>query len=210
MKRIVPPIGERFGRLVCVGPAESRGRWKFQCDCGSPVKETWHNPVRRGIVQSCGCLWRERVPGNNKRHGKTGSRIYRLWSMMLDRCQNPRNPKYIQYGGRGVYVCKRWKVFDNFYADMGDRPDGLSLNRIDNDGPYAPWNCEWATSTVQGRNKTNNRLLTLEGKTQSMSAWAEELSINKQTLSTRIHRGWSDKDALTIPIRKVSVAWRSS
>jgi hypothetical protein len=209
MKRIVPPIGARFGRLVCLGPTEDSGRWKFQCDCGSPVKETWHNPVRRGIVQSCGCLWKETVPGNNKRHDKTGSRIYRLWSMMLDRCQNPRNRAYPRYGGRGIYVCESWKVFDNFYADMGDRPDGLSLNRIDNDGPYAPWNCEWATNTTQGRNRTNNRLLTLNGKTQPMSSWAEELGINKATLNTRIQRGWNDEEALTTPVRKVSVAWRS-
>jgi hypothetical protein len=209
MKRIVPPIGTRFGRLVCIGPAECSGRWKFQCDCGSPIKETWHNPVRRGIVQSCGCLWKETVPGNNKRHGKTRSNIYRLWSMMLDRCRNPENARYAQYGGRGIYVCARWHVFANFYADMGDRPEGLTLNRIDNDGPYAPWNCEWATASSQARNKTNNKMLTLSGKTQSLAAWSEELGVKYNTLNTRVQRGWSDERVLTTPIRKVSAAWRS-
>lgn len=209
MTTILPPVGTRFGRLVFVGPAKRTSHWQFQCDCGSPAKETWHNPVRRGIVQSCGCLWKENVPGKNKRHGKTGSRIYRLWSMMLDRCRNPDNRSYARYGGRGIQVCERWQLFDNFYADMGDRPAGLSLNRIDNDGPYAPWNCEWATDITQARNKTNNRSLTFKGKTQSLASWAEELGINYKTLNTRVQRGWSDTKVLATPVRKVSGAWRS-
>jgi hypothetical protein len=130
--------------------------------------------------------------------------------MMLDRCRNPRNKKYACYGGRGITVCDRWLVFDDFYEDMGDRPAGQTLNRVDNDGPYAPWNCEWSSAKEQGRNKGNNSLLTCNGKTQPLSAWAEELGINYNTLNTRVQRGWSDERVLTTPVRKVSVAWRSA
>jgi hypothetical protein len=131
------------------------------------------------------------VPGANKTHQKSKTAIYRLWSMMLDRCRNPKNREFARYGGRGIKVCTRWHQFENFYADMGDRPDDKSLNRIDNDGPYDPSNCEWASRRVQARNKTTNRLLTHEGKTQPLAAWAEELGINRNTLNTRLRRGWS-------------------
>jgi hypothetical protein len=129
---------------------------------------------------------------------------------MLERCRNPNNSHYSRYGGRGIRVCDRWQVFDAFYADMGERPPGMSLNRIDNDGPYSPENCEWASAVTQGRNKTNNKLLTFQGKTQPLSAWAEELGMTYSTLNTRLQRGWDDERVLATPIRKVSVAWRSS
>jgi hypothetical protein len=203
-------VGARFGRLVFVGPSTRRTHWTFKCDCGSPAKEIDHYPVRKGLVRGCGCLWRETVLGSNKTHGLAGTRIYRLWSMMHDRCRNPRNPHYPTYGERGITVCHRWSDFEVFYADMGERPPGMTLNRIDNDGPYSPENCEWASAVAQGRNKTNNKLLTFQGKTQPLSAWAEELGLNYNTLNTRVQRGWDDERVLATPIRKVSVAWRSS
>ena len=206
----LPAVGTRFGRLVFIGPAERRSHWRFKCDCGSPEKETWHHPVRKGTVRSCGCLWRETVPGSNRTHGMTRTRIYRLWSTMHDRCRNPRNSHYPTYGERGITVCSRWRDFEAFYADMGERPPGMTLNRIDNDGPYSPANCEWASAVTQGRNKASNKLLTFNGKTQPLSAWAEELGMNYNTLNTRVQRGWDDERVLTTPIKKVSVAWRSS
>jgi hypothetical protein len=130
--------------------------------------------------------------------------------MMHDRCRNPRSTYYESYGGRGIRVCERWQAFEAFYADMGERPLGKSLERLDNDGPYAPWNCEWGTRAQQARNKRNNRLLTYMGKTQCLAAWAEELNLNRNTLRTRVSRGWSDVRVLKTPIKKVSVAWRHS
>jgi hypothetical protein len=92
------------------------------------------------------------------RHGKTGTPVYKRWSAMLGRCRNPNNPGYKHYGGRGIAVCERWLLFENFYADMGDVPLGLTLERIDNDAGYSPDNCRWATRTEQGRNKRNVKL----------------------------------------------------
>ena len=108
---------------------------------------------------SCGCIWREVITATKKTHGMTGTRIYRLWSMMLDRCRNPNSDYYSNYGGRGIAVCDRWQSFENFYKDMGDRPAGKTLERVDNDGPYAPWNCEWASCQVQARNKRKQSVL---------------------------------------------------
>ena len=210
MRLSLPVVGARFGRLAFVGPTARSTHWTFQCECGSPAKEIAHYAVRKGTVRGCGCLWRETVPGANKTHGMTRTRIYRLWSAMHDRCRNPRNSHYPTYGERGITVCSRWRDFEAFYADMGERPPGMTLNRIDNDGPYSPANCEWASAVTQGRNKASNKLLTFNGKTQPLSAWAEELGMNYNTLNTRLQRGWDDERVLATPIKKVSVAWRSS
>lgn len=122
--------------------------------------------------------------------------------MMKQRCSNPKNPAYKYYGGRGIKVCERWKVFDNFLSDMGERPTGMKLDRINNDGNYELSNCRWATHKEQCRNMSNNRLLTLNGVTKCIAEWAEFLKIKPQILYSRSKEGWSDKDILTRPIKK--------
>jgi hypothetical protein len=107
-----------------------------------------------------------------------------------------------RYGGRGIYVCKRWQLFENFYADMGDKPKGASLDRIDNDGPYSPQNCRWASSKQQGRNRSTSRMLTYKGKTQTLVEWAEQLGVEYQTFCTRSIRGWSDERIIETPAKK--------
>lgn len=136
------------------------------------------------------------------------TKIHRIWRGMHERCYSPNHTFYDYYGGRGIYVCDEWHKFENFYRDMGEKPQGLSLDRIDNDGPYAPWNCRWATTKEQARNSTLVTLLTWKGKTQSIVEWSEELGINKQTISTRLGRGWSAERALSEPIRQVDTSWR--
>lgn len=193
----IPLTGKTFGRLtVLVRCERDPSYWWCQCSCGTDPKRIYRGSLTRGLTRSCGCLWRETVAGANRTHQKTKTPIYRLWSMMLDRCRNPKNKKFARYGGRGIYVCAQWYKFENFYSDMGDRPKNKTLNRIDNDGPYTPTNCEWASLTCQGRNKSTNKLLLHKGKTQSLAAWAEELGINRSTLSTRLRRGWSVARAL--------------
>jgi len=128
-------------------------------------------------------------------HGKI-SPTYHTWTGMKDRCGNRKNKRFHRYGARGISVCDRWESFENFLADMGEKPPGMSLDRIDNNGNYCPENCRWATGKQQARNKSNNTLMTHAGKTQTMQEWSEELGITSSTISWRLQRGWSDEQCL--------------
>ncbi len=134
-------------------------------------------------------------------HGFIETAEYNSHRGMLERCYNPNHSHYKHYGARGIIVCDRWRhSFKNFYADMGDKPGpDYSLDRIDNDGPYSPENCRWATSRQQGTNKSNSRSLTYDGKTMPMSEWSREAGIHIMTLYHRLERGWSVEQALTTP-----------
>ncbi len=136
-----------------------------------------------------------------KHHGMSKLCTYRVWADMKKRCSNENCPSYERYGKRGIFVCERWKNFENFIADMGERPDGLTLERIDNNGPYSPENCRWATPKEQAGNKRNNVYLELHGKKQLLEAWADELGVNPCMLRRRQLSGWSDERAITTPSR---------
>jgi hypothetical protein len=120
---------------------------------------------------------------------------------MKDRCYNKKNLHFAEYGGRGITVCERWMDFVNFYEDMGDRKDGMTIDRINNDGNYEPGNCRWATRTVQQRNRRTNRLLTVDGETQCIAVFSEKYGIPFVTITSRLRRGWSDADAVKVPIK---------
>jgi hypothetical protein len=117
---------------------------------------------------------------------------------MLQRCTNPKNPRWSRYGGRGICVCAEWlDSFERFQADMGERPEGHSIERVDRNGPYSKENCIWASVKAQARNRDNNRPLTFRGKTQTLAQWAEELRIPYFTIHARLRRGWSIERALS-------------
>lgn len=113
------------------------------------------------------------------------------WFSMKYRCQKPKNNKYHLYGGRGIKVCERWESFELFLQDMGERPDGHTLDRLDSNGNYEPSNCRWADSHTQCRNRRNNTILTFRGETRTVSDWADVLGFNRNTISKRIRAGWS-------------------
>lgn len=116
---------------------------------------------------------------------------------MKQRCLNKNNPRWYSYGGRGIKVCKRWMDFTKFYADMGNPPDNMTLDRINNNGNYTPDNCKWSDAIEQQNNMRTNHFVTYKNKTKTVSQWAIYLGINKSTLSKRLSRGWSTKRALS-------------
>jgi hypothetical protein len=196
--------GQRFGRLTAMQRVglDPRGKtlWQCICECGNrPI--TRADRLVSGQAASCGCLCRERGIAANTTHGRTGTQAYRTWQNMRNRCGNPRNTFWRYYGGRGITVCEQWRTsFEQFYADMGDPPPGMTLDRINVDGNYEPGNCRWASRKEQLRNTRRNHILTVGGQSFAVSEWAERLSILPSTLYNRLYDGWSVERALTTPI----------
>lgn len=209
-------VGQRFGRWVVVDRAENAGngqsRWQCLCDCGNS-KTVVRSVLVDGRSASCGCLKRENNIVRSTRHGHATcgvSPTYHSWSAMVARCTNPAHRSYESYGGAGITVCNRWLVFLNFLDDMGEKPAGMSIDRFpDQRGNYEPGNCRWATATAQARNKTTNRMLTFNGETKPLAAWAECLGVKSKTLADRIANGWSDDEAIGTPFGTQAVNLRS-
>ena len=136
-----------------------------------------------------------------KRHGLTDTPTHSSWCSMNSRCNNPKVHQYPYYGGKGIKVCERWKSFENFLSDMGPRPEGMTLDRINNTKDYEPSNCRWATRDEQSKNRTTSINITFNGKTQLLAEWARELGINPGTLANRLKSGWAIDRALTAAVR---------
>lgn len=180
--------GLRYGRLRVTAPAESKGgqsRWKCLCDCGKETVAFLGN-LRRGHTISCGCERSIVTTREKTKHSMYGTPTYKSWSAMLTRCNNPKAPKYKDYGARGISVCEAWSKFEAFLADMGVRPEGTTLGRRDNDGNYEPGNCKWETAVEQGRNKRNTTLYEVGGIKATLKAHCERLGLNPATVKTRI------------------------
>lgn len=198
-------IGKTFGRMtvICRNGSSPNNSVLFlcKCSCGN-TKTTRGCHLRSGAVKSCGCLAKECSRISRPKHGHTlkGKRhTYYSWIGMKTRCTYKKHPSYHRYGGRGITVCERWNGetgFQNFLADMGERPPGMELDRIDNDKGYEPGNCRWATLVEQGRNRSNNHIITVGGVTKCLSEWAEATKTLKTTIRERLRRGWSAKDSV--------------
>lgn len=181
-------LGQVFGRITVIGndaPRISSGRseamWRCLCECGNEFSSP-AAMLRNGHKKSCGCLSAESRKERAKKHGFYGTKTYVSWRSMINRCTNSKLAIYKRYGGRGISVCKRWMTFENFLADMGERPEGTSIDRIDNNGNYEPSNCRWASDRQQSENRRSTRWIEHNGTRLTMSGWARKLGIHSATL----------------------------
>ena len=191
-------IGQKFNRLTVVRHVD-KTLWECHCDCGA-TKVVSQKHLIKGNVKSCGCYRRE----FRKTHGRCLDQIYKAWNQMKERCKNPNHTYYKYYGGKGIRVCARWELFENFIADMGERPTpDHTVERIDSTKDYCPENCKWATRLEQSQNLSSNRNITFQGKTMTLSAWSRETGIGMKTLQYRLDVGWPLEKALTVQSYRV-------
>ena len=177
-------------------------KWACRCDCGRSTVVTSAS-LGGGHTLSCGCGTIDAVRAARFKHGhsKSGgggrpSKTYTTWMSMITRCRRPHR----LYSDRGISVCDRWSVFANFLADMGERPDGMTIDRVDSNKNYEPGNCRWATPLEQGNNTRSCRFLTLRGVTKTLRQWSRCLGMSASGIAQRIDRfGWSVERALTTP-----------
>lgn len=206
---------ETFGRLTTIGPrfylpAPPGKRAKYiphnvcECLCGS-VRVYQSSRLVAGNNKSCGCLYADSRKTCAATHGKSKSPEYLNWRAMLQRCYDQSQKHYSNYGGRGIRVCDRWQGKDGFQvflADMGQRPIGQKyIDRLDNDGPYSPENCRWASNKEQCNNKRNCRYFTIDGVTKTMTQWAEANGLCRHCVKKRIAKGWSIEKAISTPVK---------
>ena len=192
--------GMKFGEVTITRKDKGR-RWFGTCSCGSPEKSFFIANLVNGTTKTCGC---GRIDhGLSKKQRPT----YTVWNNMLDRCLNKKHPYYKDYGGRGILIAPRWLKFENFFADMGKKPAGRTLERKINSLGYMPGNCVWANRKAQANNRRSNRKITLNGKTKNVQQWIEHfphLKGKRYIVHQRLAAGWSEKEALLTPVRTKS------
>ena len=194
-------IGKKYGILTIISEVEKRNKnnhilYNVRCDCGKE-KQVLGSSLRSGSSRSCNKCYL--LTGT---HGMWKSKEFSIWSSMKDRCYNPNNPRYKNYGGRGIIICDRWiNSFKNFYLDMGNS-NGLSIDRIDVNKNYEASNCRWANAKTQARNRTNNRKFTYSNETLCMSEWCEKLNMPISTFNNRLIRGWDINKIIETPVRE--------
>lgn len=192
-------VGDNFGKLTVTEETNRRDKWgeRFYlclCSCGKE-RIVGRRKLVRHLTRTCGGKGCSSVT-----HGLSQTPEYQIWASMCSRCTNPNHQAFSNYGGRGITVCDQWlQSFEAFLADVGARPSDLhSLDRFpNNNGNYSPSNCRWATTTQQNRNTRMNVFLRHNGRSQTVSAWSEELEIDSTTIRARLKRGWSVERALT-------------
>lgn len=197
--------GKTFFRLTVVKPVtvNRRTKWECKCSCGE-TKIVDGLELINGHVKSCGCLHKDAMAERAKKsktYGYTHHRLYACYYRMRHRCENAADGSYKRYGGRGIKVCDEWKndimAFINWGLENGYK-EGLSIDRIDNDGDYSPENCRWADARQQSNNRHTNKYVSYNGETHTVSEWSRIIGISPLTLNARLSSGWNVEDALTI------------
>lgn len=197
--------GEKFGRLTVIGFSHRKGKsyyWDCICNCGNKeVRKVQSGGLKNGSTKSCGCLNREIVT----KHGLDGNKVYHVFNSMKSRCYAKSNTAYHNYGGKGVKICDEWlNDVEEFvgWAMSNGYKEGLTIERIDSNGDYCPENCKWATRKEQANNVSTNINIEYNGRTQTLSQWAEEYDIKMNTLYHRyVISKWDIERALITPVR---------
>ena len=203
--------GRRFGRLVVLKRTNDHVKkngnkqtvFLCRCDCGNVRKVLAYN-LKNGHSLSCGCLGFERRTQVRTKHRETGTRLYRIWYHMRERCNREQNNRFTVYGGRGIKVCEAWdKSYEAFrsWALQNGYSENLTLDRKNNDLWYSPENCRWATPKEQANNTRKNRLISYNGITRTLSEWSDIVKIKQSTIAHRLNAGWSVEKALFMPLR---------
>lgn len=194
--------GKKFHRLTGIERVENltqygQSRWLFMCDCGTK-KEIFGFLVVHERVKSCGCLAKEKP--SRLRHGMAGTPVFNSWVSMRQRCLNKNCKAYPEYGGRGITICDEWDSFERFQEDMGPRPAGSSIDRIDNSAGYSPGNCKWSTPVEQVRNRRTTMLYQWAGVELPLQSWAEAIGIKYSTLWARYKAGKRGNELLSATV----------
>lgn len=200
-KKFIDLTGQKFNRLTVVkyhGKVGSHNTvaWLCTCDCGKALIVR-SGSLKTGKQKSCGCFRKD----FKMVHGGYKLKAFRIWATMKQRCLNPDATSFKAYGGRGIKVCDRWLEFENFLVDMGEKPENMSIDRIDVNGNYEPSNCRWATAKTQSSNRRDNHILTAFGQSKSLAAFADEYKLGYNTLVRRITKGWEIERALLEPVK---------
>lgn len=197
---ITPAIGLRFGKLTVV--ERVRGFWRCLCDCGATRLVSSTN-LKNGNYKSCGCERRARAATLNYQHGLSKTGTWNAWQAMIKRCNISTTLDHEYYGGRGITVCERWRRFENFLLDMGQRPDGMTIERIDVNGNYEPSNCKWIPSNQQSDNTRRSFRITIDGAVRPLAVVCRERGLNRRRVYQRIAvLGWEVERAITEPARR--------
>jgi len=206
-KRIVIKVGDTLGNFLIlrhVGVINKNSHWFCRCICGT--ERVFGQPAMRKTDASCGCRRNAMTSARNLKHGHTYRNAitteYLIWQSIKARCFNTRNKSYKNYGARGITMCKQWLDFEVFLSDMGRRPVGLEIDRIDNNGGYDPGNCRWVTAKEQTRNRRTTKKIDFRGDVLPLAEWCEKLELNYKTVFKRLSLGWTPEKALTAPKMK--------
>lgn len=195
--------GKRFHKLLVIEKVENQKHktmWKCQCDCGNTTLVLTGN-LNSNRVKSCGCLKNEKLIERSITHNQRHTNLYEVWKTMKQRCFNPNNNAYKNYGGRGITMCDDWKInFISFYKWSTDNGynKGLTIDRIDNNGNYCPENCRWTDRRTQANNSRWNKHIVINGKDDTLANWLRFYNINYDKYYRRIKRGYSEQEALTM------------
>jgi hypothetical protein len=208
LRMAIDMMGKKYGQLLAISPAGRSDSskniiWVFKCSCGRLCEFSGYS-VRSGKTIDCQLCSRERLRLSSVDHGKSNSVEFRTWTDIQSRCHNPNATSYPRYGGRGIEVCARWRdSFSAFLEDMGPRPNGMSIERNDNDKNYTPDNCRWATRTEQANNRKNNVIVTIDNESKTIAQWASHAGIKNGTMWYRVKAGYSGR-RLLCPVREGS------